>query len=188
MFVPARWGYGFVLLLALVAFPRHGAAQLCQGDCNGDVTVLINELVIGVNMALTGEGDCDAFDRNGNGIVDDGSELFGNTRVLASGKNAENGYEVLAELDEDKNGVVDARDPLFAKLLLWGDADRDGVCTPKELTPLSSSRIKSLGVIYDESRKTDAQGNRFRFVALDGSSIDVFPVWDLPDSKKSDKP
>ena len=128
-----------------------------------------------------------AYDRNGNGIIDDGSELFGNTRRLASGRNAENGYEVLAELDEDKNAVVDARDPLFAKLLLWGDANRNGVSEPRELTPLSSTGIKSLGVVYDEIEKTDAFGNRFRFIAADRSSIDVFPVWDLPDSAKSDK-
>jgi hypothetical protein len=128
-----------------------------------------------------------AYDRNGDGVIDDGSELFGNTRRLASGRNAENGYEVLAELDEDSNGVVDARDPLFAKLLLWGDANRNGVSEPKELTPLSSTVIKSLGVVYDPSDKVDAFGNRFRFFALDHSSIDVFPVWDLPDSKKEDR-
>jgi hypothetical protein len=128
-----------------------------------------------------------AYDRNGNGLIDNGSELFGNTRRLLSGRNAENGYDVLAELDEDNNGVVDARDPLFAKLLLWGDANRNGVSEPRELTLLSSTGIKSLGVIYDPSDKTDAFGNRFRFIAVDRSSMDVFPVWDLPDSTKSDK-
>jgi hypothetical protein len=128
-----------------------------------------------------------AYDRNGDGTINNGSELFGNTRRLASGRNAENGYEVLAELDEDDNGVVDGRDPLFAKLLLWGDANRNGVSEPRELTPLSSTGIRSLGVLYDESDKVDKFGNRFRFIAVDRSSTDVFPVWDFPDSKKSDQ-
>jgi hypothetical protein len=127
------------------------------------------------------------YDRNGNGMIDNGSELFGNTRRLASGANAENGYQVLAELDEDHNGAVDTRDPQFAKLLLWGDVNRNGVSEPSELTPLAATPIKSLAIDYRESEQTDKAGNRFRFVAVDRSSIDVFPVWDVPDSIVPDR-
>jgi hypothetical protein len=128
-----------------------------------------------------------AYDRNGNGLIDDGSELFGNTRRLASGRNAEHGYEVLAELDENRDGVLDARDPRFAKLLLWGDANRNGVSEPKELAPLSSAGIKRLSVDYRESEKADKHGNRFRYIAVDRSSVDVFPDWLMPDSAAPDK-
>jgi hypothetical protein len=68
-----------------------------------------------------------AMDRNGNGIIDDGSELFGNTRNLRSGINAKHGYEVLAELDDNLDGKIDEADPAFRALLLWGDANRNGV-------------------------------------------------------------
>jgi len=123
-----------------------------------------------------------AYDRNHNGIIDNGSELFGNTRRLASGRNAENGYEVLAELDENRDGVVDIKDPAYPSLLLWGDANRNGVSEPKELIPLEAAGIKKLGVEYIPSDKVDAAGNRLRFFASDGSSVDVFPIWRPPDS------
>ena len=51
------------------------------------------------------------LDRNGNGRVDDGSELFG----ALSG----NGYADLRQLDNDGNGFIDEGDPVFAKLGVW---------------------------------------------------------------------
>lgn len=51
------------------------------------------------------------FDRNGDGQVNDGSELFG----PASG----NGFAELAELDADGNGWIDSGDADFARLGLW---------------------------------------------------------------------
>jgi hypothetical protein len=43
----------------------------CAGDCNGDGSVPVNELITGVNIALgnTGVDSCPAFDRNGDGMV-----------------------------------------------------------------------------------------------------------------------
>lgn len=52
-----------------------------------------------------------AFDRNGNGRIDDGRELFGPTTG--------NGFEELAALDEDGNGWIDEADSGFAQLRLW---------------------------------------------------------------------
>ena len=69
-----RWGrraalvMGFVVVLAGAAPSR---AQLCAGDCNVDNSVAINELVLGVNIALGSIAidQCDAFDVNGDGSV-----------------------------------------------------------------------------------------------------------------------
>ncbi|MCF7718893.1 hypothetical protein H9X98_14565 [Aeromonas jandaei] len=52
-----------------------------------------------------------ALDRNGNGTIDDGGELFG----ARSG----NGFGELATLDEDGNGVLDERDSQFSALQFW---------------------------------------------------------------------
>ena len=52
-----------------------------------------------------------ALDRNGNGQIDDGSELFG----ARSG----NGFAELAALDEDGNGILDEGDSGFASLRLY---------------------------------------------------------------------
>lgn len=52
-----------------------------------------------------------ALDRNGNGTIDDGSELFGPTTG--------NGFGELRELDSDNNGWIDENDELFYELRLW---------------------------------------------------------------------
>lgn len=65
-----RGGVALMLLVAaLVAAPA--AAQTCAGDCNGDGGVAINELIIGVNVALGNEqaSRCPSFDRNDDGQV-----------------------------------------------------------------------------------------------------------------------
>ena len=51
-------------------FSRDGAAS-CTGDCNGDSLVTVDELVKGVNIALSilPVTDCPAFDRNNDGTV-----------------------------------------------------------------------------------------------------------------------
>ncbi|MEO0249643.1 MAG: hypothetical protein ABIN58_08945, partial [candidate division WOR-3 bacterium] len=58
------------------------------------------------------------LDRNGNGVIENGHELFGNVTRLRSGRHAENGYEALAEFDSTGDHVIDARDPVFPSLLL----------------------------------------------------------------------
>ncbi len=52
-----------------------------------------------------------ALDKNGDGIINDGSELFG----TASG----NGFADLAKYDQDGNGWIDEADEIFDKLLIW---------------------------------------------------------------------
>ncbi len=68
----------FVLTL-LVALPGYA----CVGDCNDDGAVIINELVIGVNVALGASGDCSAFDRNGDETVSIDELLAGVNNALA---------------------------------------------------------------------------------------------------------
>ena len=124
-----------------------------------------------------------AWDRNGNGAIDNGSELFGNTTRLSTGAIASNGYEALTDLDENGDGLVDAADAAFAELRLWSDVNHDGLSEPSELRSLPDAGIVALSVDYRESRWTDAYGNRFRYRAkvvstgaFDSWSWDVFPV------------
>lgn len=75
-----------------------------------------------------------AFDRNANGRIDDGSELFGPTTG--------DGFAELAALDSDGNGWIDAADVLFADLRLWQpDANNAGT-----LTTLADAGIGALSV------------------------------------------
>jgi hypothetical protein len=57
------------------------------------------------------------MDRNGNGIIDDGSELFGDQTILSNGRGATNSFQALADLDSNHDGKIDAADPAFSQLI-----------------------------------------------------------------------
>jgi hypothetical protein len=116
-------------------------------------------------MGWTIYGAEEAFiwlDRNGNGIVDDGSELFGNFTPLLSGGIAENGFEALREFDANGDGVIDANDPVWNRLMLWIDRDHNGFTTPDEIEPISA-RLLSIDLAYRRSGHRDQHGNLFRY-------------------------
>ncbi len=58
-----------------------------------------------------------ALDRDGNGRVDDGAELYGSMAALSTGRRARNGFEALRDLDADGGGRITPADPGFAKPL-----------------------------------------------------------------------
>jgi len=103
------------------------------------------------------------IDRNHNGQVDDGTELFGNASLLSNGEHARNGYQLLAELDENHDGVVNQLDPGFGQILLWRDKIRNGHVDPGELIRAVDAGITGFAIRYDESRRTDEWGNVFRY-------------------------
>jgi hypothetical protein len=124
-------------------------------------------------IAWTAKGDDDAFlcmDRNRNGFIDDGGELFGYATPLRSGQPAGVGYRALAELDESQlggngDGKVDAHDVLFNSLCVWSDWNRDGFSQPGEIQSAESAGVVSLGYTFRETRLRDSFGNLFRYVA-----------------------
>lgn len=104
-----------------------------------------------------------ALDRNGNGRIDDGSELFGNATPLSQGGRASNGFESLAQYDANKDGIVDASDPVWASLLLWVDANHNGISEPSELSLLASSSITAIETQHHWTGRRDRSGNRFGY-------------------------
>lgn len=106
-----------------------------------------------------------ALDRNGDGTIDNGSELFGNTTRLATGDFALHGFVALSELDTNHDGVVSAADATFSQLQLWFDRDRNGRSAPSELLRITESPVMALSTDYRESRRRDAFGNEFRLRA-----------------------
>lgn len=126
-----------------------------------------------------------ALDRNGDGKITSGRELFGNQTLLADGSAAPNGFVALAELDVNQDGVIDSSDPIFSNLVLWKDADGDGQSTPDELLSLAQAGVQSISVAYIEDTTngipTDAFGNQLRqvgsYTTADGTVRTAIDVW-----------
>jgi hypothetical protein len=87
-------------------------------------------------------------DLNNNGQIDDGGEIFGDNTLLANGQKATNGFEALAELDANGDGLVDQNDAGFSTLKLWRDANGNGTVEAGELLTLAEAGVASLDVAY----------------------------------------
>ena len=88
------------------------------------------------------------LDKNDNGSIDDGSELFGSMSVLGSGARARNGFVALSELDSNGDQRVSASDEGFERLALWRDRNQDRQSSPDELESLAESGISALALDY----------------------------------------
>jgi hypothetical protein len=108
-----------------------------------------------------------AMDRNSNGQIDDGSELFGNATPLNSGQRASNGFEALVDLDggaELSDGQIDSSDAIYNRLRLWLDRNHNGLSERDELLSLKAGRVLVVYTDYRESRRVDQHGNAYRFI------------------------
>jgi len=105
------------------------------------------------------------LDRNADGTVNNGSELFGNYTRLGNGRLAINGFEALREFDSNGDGVIDASDAIWRQLRLWVDRNHDGIAQPDEITPITASPIVAISLDYHWSGHRDRWGNAFKYQA-----------------------
>jgi hypothetical protein len=130
-------------------------------------------------LTWTSAGELDGFlylDRNGNGKVDDGSELFGNVTSLMDGSPAPHGYAALAEFDLPEyggveDGVIDPSDSVFADLHVWIDINADGIFELHESLSLTEVGVLAIELDYRLSPQKDPHGNHLRFIG--GGWIEV---------------
>ena len=126
-----------------------------------------------------------ALDKNNNGKIDNGNELFGNHTISNTAygytdKKATNGYEALKAYDLNGDNIIDEKDEIFNKLKIWKDKNSNGITDEGELSSLADNNIKSIDLNYkeitiDENSNTVKQSSKVTL--KDGSTLDANDVW-----------
>lgn len=122
-------------------------------------------------------GTSDGFlvlDRNGNGVIDGRGELFGDM------DGASNGFEHLAELDSNGDGVMNANDAAWDDLSVWVDANGDGKSHPGELVTMEEAHVSEIDLradVVDEQVGDQFISHRSDFGRDDGSRGRIDDVW-----------
>ncbi len=152
---------------------------------DGQNSVLFDHNADGVKTATGWVSPDDGFlvrDLDGNGLIDTGRELFGDNTLLSNGTLAANGFEALADLDANADGVIDVNDAAFAQLRIWRDANSDGVTQAGELLTLNETGIVSINTDF-ESASIDQNGNTISalgsYTKTDGASSTLGSVTSL---------
>jgi len=120
-------------------------------------------------------------DLNGDGIINNGTELFGDRTLLKSGETAANGFYALADLDDNRDGRLDSHDAAWSELRIWQDRNSDGITDAGELTTLDELGIAGIATGFSNTATTDSQGNQHLqqgwYTKTDGSSGRAEDIW-----------
>ncbi len=163
----------------------------------GDARFLLTDRPGGVSFDLGADGKPEqipwtrvqgdeaflVLDRNFNGTIDDGNELFGDVTPQHASQHP-NGFEALAMFDDalsggNEDGRISAEDRIFDRLQLWTDVNHNGFSEAVELHPLSAFGLEWIELDYEWSSRTDEYGNEFRFHSSSGWTDGKRTVWNV---------
>ncbi len=145
-------------------------------DLNGDGANTLNS-DHGVSFDFDGDGQQSetgwvhpddallVLDKNYDGVIDVGAELFGSDSAGQDGKLAQDGFEALSLYDANQDGLIDAADEIWQSLQVWQDKNTDGVSQQNELLPLDAIGIVSLSLDATRSGAFDDSGNIRELIA-----------------------
>ncbi|ODA29221.1 hypothetical protein A8L45_22585 [Veronia pacifica] len=146
-------------------------------DLNGDgvQTLNINE---GVAFDIDADGKKEkvgwasagdallAIDLNGDGIINDGSELFG--EASPKPEEVKDGFQALSFYDENQDGVFDANDSAYDDIIVWQDKNSDGISQADEMIGLAEAGVVSIDLTPEQS----SHFNNGNFVGLQSTWTD----------------
>jgi hypothetical protein len=161
--------------------------QLCEANpyepgspiiiATGDSSYKLSSVEDGVLFDINGDGVREqiawtarnaeiaflALDRDGDGYITSGKELFGNFTIPGES----NGFDALARMTLESNGgikrgSVSSDDPLFARLLLWTDRNHNGISESSELRS-ADELLSDIGLGYQTHNRRDGHGNLYKF-------------------------
>jgi len=160
-------------------------------DLNGD-GIQTTSMQNGVSFDINNDGKADKTawvargdgllvrDINGDGKINNGSELFGSSTVLGNGKTAADGYAAMKALDTNNDGVLDANDAAFGQLGVWVDNNGNGVTDAGELKSLTDLGISSLSLNAtksDQNNNGNLIGLMGSYTTTDGQTHTMGDVW-----------
>jgi Ca2+-binding RTX toxin-like protein len=99
------------------------------------------------------------LDRNGNGAIDSGRELFGVDTIKSNGQLAKDGFDALKDFDLNGDGIINSSDAEYGNLRIWRDLNQDGISQSNELSGLAANGVVSIGVESIAVRKDFGNGN-----------------------------
>ncbi|WP_438437536.1 calcium-binding protein [Kluyvera sichuanensis] len=121
------------------------------------------------------------LDRNNNGEIDTGQELFGSNTRLNDGSLAKNGYAALQELDSNQDGIINQYDEAWQQLQVWQDRNGNASVDEGELLSLEDAGIAAINTGYKNSNLVDQQGNAHKqtgtVIMQDGTINQSADVW-----------
>lgn len=123
-----------------------------------------------------------ALDRNGNGFIDDGGELFSDQVVMSDGRTSASGFEALKDLDANDDGIISKEDEQFDSLRVWVDENHNGISEANELKSLAEHDITSISLNHTNRDEVDSETGTIitesaEVILKDGSSNEIAEHW-----------
>ena len=110
-----------------------------------------------------------AYDKNNNGIIDNGNELFGDNYEKSDGTIATSGFDALSDLDTNNDGVINSSDESFSDLQV---IKADG-----SIISIEEAGIASINLTNQSKNDLDESGNRLlhlgSYTTTDGQTRNI---------------
>jgi Ca2+-binding RTX toxin-like protein len=129
------------------------------------------------------------LDKNSNGKIDSGNELFGANKQLLLAEPVKNGFLILAAYDNNKDGVINTDDLIYSDLRVWKDLNSNGISDDGELFTLVEAGVKSIVLSFSEQLVTDSNDNQHlqfgQYLDITGVSHSIEDVWFKVDTART---